>query len=979
MAEQEEPVRRRVALKIIKLGMDTRTVIARFEAERQALALMDHPNIAKVFDAGSTERPLTPSEGERVTEGRVRGSATEPIAAGRPYFVMELVRGVKITEYCDEKNLATPQRLELFIKVCQAVQHAHQKGIIHRDLKPSNVLVTVNDGVAVPKIIDFGIAKATGDQRLTDKTVFTAFEQFLGTPAYMSPEQAELSSVDIDTRSDIYSLGVLLYELLTGKTPFESKDLLQLGLDEMRRTIREKEPPTPSTRVSSMDGEELTTTAKRRGLEPPKLINQLRGDLDWIVMKCLEKDRARRYETAKGLATDVQRHLSNEPVVAGPPNPAYRLGKFVRRNKGAVLAVAVVAAALLFAVVLSTWEARQQSRLRLQARMEAAKSQQVAKFLKDMLAGVGPSVAQGRDTKLLREILDKTAERVGKELTNEPEVEIELLTTLASTYDELALYTRTEEVAQKSVKLARARPGGNDRAVALALLLLGEAQRHLGKFEQAESTQREALALRRKLLGGQQVDVAESLNSLAEVFEDRGRLAEAEATFRESLAIAGKVSGNESLDVAVSLHNLATVLDKQGKLAEAETTYRQALAICEKLAAQEHPQFARALNGLAVNLSEQGRLGEAEAMDRQALALFRKLQGNEDPLVAGALLNLASVLGEENKLAEAEVLVREAIEMQKKLLSSEHPDVATSLNNLGSILQHQRRLAEAEKAYREALEMRRALLGHKHPDIAGSLHNLACVLYDQGKLAEAEPLFREAIVMARELLSNDHPHLAIALDSLARTILRQGRPSEAETLEREALAIRRRKLGDEHPLVKASLDWLVAMLRSQDKLAEVEGLQKEQLASMRTRLSTDDPELAGAVARLADTLLAEAKFTDAEPLARESLIIREKQVPDDWRTFNSRRMLGASLSGQKRYVDAEPLLTSAYEGMKAREDKMPSDAQPRLKEALQGLVELYEAMGQSDQAADWKKKLEEFGQAQSSKAPPTQPDTKPPP
>jgi serine/threonine protein kinase len=284
MAEQEEPVRRRVALKIIKAGMDSKSVIARFEAERQALAMMDHPNIAKVFDAGATE-------------------------TGRPYFVMELVRGVKITDYYDEKRLPPRERLDLFVAVCHAVQHAHQKGIIHRDLKPSNILVTINDGLPVPKVIDFGIAKATTGEKLTDKTVFTAFEQFIGTPAYMSPEQAVMTSLDIDTRSDIYALGVLLYELLTGLTPFDAKELLAVGLNEMRRTIQEKEPNSPSTRLSSLPGNELSTAAHRRGLEAPRLVTELRGDLDWIVMKCLEKDRARRYETANGLATDIQRHF----------------------------------------------------------------------------------------------------------------------------------------------------------------------------------------------------------------------------------------------------------------------------------------------------------------------------------------------------------------------------------------------------------------------------------------------------------------------------------------------------------------------------------------------------------------------------------------------------------------------------------------------------------------------------------------------
>jgi hypothetical protein len=328
MAEQEEPVRRRVALKIIKLGMDTRSVIARFEAERQALAMMDHPNIARVIDAGATE-------------------------TGRPYFVMELVRGVKVTEYCDRNNLDTRQRLDLFIQICHAIQHAHQKGIIHRDVKPSNILVTLHDGVPVPKVIDFGIAKAI-EFRLTDKTLFTAYEQIIGTPAYMSPEQAEMSGLDVDTRSDIYSLGVLLYELLTSRTPFDPKKLLQHGLDGMRRTLREQEPQRPSTMVTTLQHTELTATAEHRHAEPPKLISLLRGDLDWIVMKALEKDRRRRYETANGLAMDIKRFLSSEPVIARPPTRLYRLQKLVRRNKVVFAAGMAVAAALLIGMSVST-------------------------------------------------------------------------------------------------------------------------------------------------------------------------------------------------------------------------------------------------------------------------------------------------------------------------------------------------------------------------------------------------------------------------------------------------------------------------------------------------------------------------------------------------------------------------------------------------------------------------------------------------
>ncbi len=333
VAEQTEPVRRRVALKVIKLGMDTKQVVARFEAERQALAMMDHPNIAKVLDAGATEN-------------------------GRPYFVMELVRGIKITEYCDQNNLTTAERLDLFIKVCQAIQHAHQKGIIHRDIKPSNILVTMHDGIPVPKVIDFGIAKATVGQTLTEKTLYTQLQQFIGTPAYMSPEQAEMSGLDIDTRSDIYSLGVLLYELLAGSTPFDANELMSQGIDAMRKTIREEEPVRPSTRLATLKGEELTTTAKRRSADTAKLLYQLKGDLDWIVMKCLEKDRTRRYETANGLATDLKRHLENEPVLARPPSALYKFQKAIRRNKLAYAAALAITAALVVGTAVSVWQAK---------------------------------------------------------------------------------------------------------------------------------------------------------------------------------------------------------------------------------------------------------------------------------------------------------------------------------------------------------------------------------------------------------------------------------------------------------------------------------------------------------------------------------------------------------------------------------------------------------------------------------------------
>ena len=793
MAEQEAPVRRRVALKVIKLGMDTKNVVARFEAERQALALMDHPNIAKVFDAGATE-------------------------TGQPFFVMELVRGIKITDYCDQNNLPTAERLKLFGEVCRAIQHAHQKGVIHRDIKPSNILVTLHDGVPVPKVIDFGIAKAT-DQRLTDKTVFTQFEQFIGTPAYMSPEQAEMSGLDIDTRSDIYSLGVLLYELLTSRTPFDPKELMSAGLDAMRRAIREQEPPKPSTRLNTMLFPDLTTVARQRDVTPPKLIHLVKGDLDWIVMKALEKDRTRRYETASSFAGDVDHFLKNEPIIAHPPTTLYRFQKLVRRNKVVFAAGTAVALSIIAGLVVSTWLFFREKEARQRADREAMHSQQVALFLEDMLKGVGPGVALGRDTTLLREILDKTVTRVTTDLKDQPEVQAEICNTLGEVYRALGQSNKAEEMHRAARSLQGRAAGVKSSDVATSLNDLALVLRDQGKLAEAESLQCEVLDLRRKLYGNEHAAVATSLNNLALVLRSEGKLADAERLHREALAMQRKLFGDEHLSVATSLNNLAWVLRDEGKLADAESYFRESLAIQKKILGDNQPGVAITLDNLAFVLREESKLTEAESLQRQSLAMQRKLFGQEHPSVATALNNLALILSAQEKFTDAEHLHREALAMRRKLLGNEHPEVAASLDNLALVLRKQKQLTEAEALAREGLAMRKKLFGDEHIAVADSLNDLALVLHDEGKLVEAESSFRDALVIQKKVLGDEHLSVATTLNNIALVLRDENKLPEAESSIRDAIAIRSKQIGDVPSSVAASLRDLTNIIALEGKSA----------------------------------------------------------------------------------------------------------------------------------------------------------------
>ena len=713
LAEQKEPVHRKVALKVIKPGMDTKSVIARFEAERQAMALMDHPQIAHVLDAGATQ-------------------------TGRPFFVMELVRGIKITDYCDQNSLTTHERLELFIKVCGAIQYAHQKGIIHRDIKPSNILVdTGPDGEPSPKVIDFGIVKATTNQRLTDNTILTANEVLLGTPAYMSPEQAD--QMDIDTRADIYSLGVLLYELLTGTTPFDSRILLSKRIDEIRRIISGEDPARPSARLKAMSLADLRNLPQRQRADCAKLMREVRGDLDWIVMKALEKDRARRYATGNGLAMDVQRYLAGEPISARPPTVFYKLQKTVARNKTLFAGIGVIVALLVF--FLST-----ERRAHRKAETEAAKSRQVTRFLEDMLQSVGPSAEVGKDTTMLREILDKTSAQIGTGMTNQPEVEAEVRNLMGRIYRQIGVYDQAENMDRAALALDQKLAGADSREAAAALDELGLALISQAKLADAERVEQQSLDIRRRLFGNENADVAASLQDLAHAKMDSGEWSEAEALTRESLAIREKLFGGQSLEVADSLRGLGILQGDEGKWVDAEATEWQVLAIRKKCLGSEHPWVASSLADVAWAAGGSGKLDEAASLEREALVMREKLLSPDHPDIARSLYLLGERERQRGNFPEAGSLLTDARAMQLKSVLAGTPGYIETLRSLGLALEAQGKAVETEQVRREILATWRKLGLGDTPRAVTDLGDLVHVLMIEGKLIEAEQLLDQAIV-----------------------------------------------------------------------------------------------------------------------------------------------------------------------------------------------------------------------------------------
>jgi non-specific serine/threonine protein kinase/serine/threonine-protein kinase len=720
LAEQKEPVRRRMAIKLVKAGMNSREVIARFESERQALALMDHPAIAKVFDAGS--RPQ-----------------------GTPYFVMEYVAGIPITDYCDNHRLSTRERLELFIHVCQGVQHAHQKAIIHRDLKPSNILVTEVDGGAAPKIIDFGVAKALA-QKLTADTMFTRVGMLIGTPEYMSPEQALSSGEDIDTRTDTYSLGIILYELLAGVPPLE---LRKIALEEFLRRLREEEPPKPSTKIRTQDPATSTEVARKRQTEPRVLVKQIRGDLDSIALKALEKDRSRRYGSPSDFAADIARYLKNEAVLAVPASTAYRARKFARRHRAGLFTIAAFVLVLMVAAGVSIGES-------VRANREAAVAQAVNDFLQnDLLAQAsaaiqsGPSAKPDPDLKV-RTALDRAAERITGKFRQQPEVEAAIRDTIGQTYVDLGLYPEARTQFERALELHRRVSGVKNPKTLKAISRVAYTAHLQGKNPEAETLFSKALELQRRVLGSEHPETLYSMNNLANVYRAQGKYAQAEALFSQTLEIRRRVFGPEHPNALTSMHNLATVYYRQGKYAQAEALDSQTLETRRRLLGPEHPGTLNSMNGLANVYNLQGKYAQAEALYSQTLEIQRRVLGPEHPDTLGSMNNLASAYGRQGKYSQAEALFRETLALKRRILGPEHPATLNTLSEFVDMYQVQGRYTLAETNAAQALAGRRRALGSEHPDTMASAADLALAYLSQGKFVESEPFAREALEFNRK-------------------------------------------------------------------------------------------------------------------------------------------------------------------------------------------------------------------------------------
>jgi eukaryotic-like serine/threonine-protein kinase len=1008
LAEQHQPVRRQVALKVIKPGLASEAISTRFEAERQALALMDHPHIAKVLDAGAI-----PDE----PDGR---------NAGRPYFVMEFVPGLPLAQFCDERRLSLRQRLELFLPVCQAVQHAHQKGVIHRDLKPSNVLVALYDGQPMAKVIDFGIAKATGF-KLTEQTLHTTFGTVMGTLEYMAPEQAELNAFDIDTRADIFSLGVLLYELLTGSTPRRGL-LKDAGLLEVLRLIREQEPERPSTRLSAVGT--APGMAAARSTEPAKLAKQVKGELDWIVLKCLEKDRNRRYETANGLARDLQRYLADEPVAAGPPGAGYRLRKFVRRHRGPVLAAALVLLALLAGMAGTTWglfraeQARQAAEAKEQ---EAQRQKQIAEavqnFLqRDLLGQADPTTQadalrqagggfKAQQNPTVKELLDRAALELAPDKidTNFPDqlvVQASILRTVGNTYYGIGAYPQAVPFLRRAGDTYRRAIGAEHSDTLTTLHYLANAYLAAGKTAEAIALFEQVRDARVRTLGADDPDTLKTLNCLATAYGTAGKTALAVTLFEQqrdavvrrlgaehpytfatlnSLAVAYRHAGRTPEAIALleqvrdaqtkqlgpdhphtlsTLNNLGLAYLNAGKISEAIALFEQVRDARVKTIGADHPDTLTSLNNLANAYLDAGKTAEAISVYKQVHDALAKKQGADHPRTLTTLHNLAVAYKAAGNTAEAIPLFEQVRDAQLKLLGTNHRHTLTTLHNLAGAYKAARRTAEAIALFQQVRDARVEQLGADHPSTLGTTHDLAGAYDDVGRTSEAIALFEQVRDARVKQLGPDHPATLTTLGDLALTYQNAGQPEQALRLFQQAAQgfEKRQFVDNDAGKIVGNLSDCYEQLKQYEP---AETWRRKWLMVVSAKDGPHSVDYAIALARLGRPLNFRQKRAEAETTLREALTILETREPDAWITFCTKSLLGDALLGQQKYAEAAPLLLAGYEGMTQREARYGVRYKTYATEALEHLVQLYDAWGQKDQADAWRKRLAERAASKS--------------